>query len=80
MHHFCGYSEFILHQHSEAKYTTLKTELVYPRKFETRAKAKIEIFDYIEVWYNRKRKHSALDYQTSVQVEQVMMKNKTEAA
>ena len=59
---------------------TLKTELVYHRKFKTRAQAKLELFDYIEVWYNRKRRHSARDYLTPVQAEQVMMKNKTEAA
>lgn len=42
--------------------------------------AKLEIFDYIEVCYNTKRRHSALDYLTPVQVENEMMKNKTEAA
>lgn len=65
---------------AESFFKTLKTEMVYHRKFETRAQAKLEIFDYIEVWYNRKRRHSALGYQTPVQAEQVMMKNKTEAA
>lgn len=65
---------------AESFFKTLKTEMVYHRKFETRAQAKLELFDYIEVWYNRKRRHSALDYLTPVQVEQVMMKNKTEAA
>ena len=65
---------------AESYFKTLKTELVYHRKFKTRAQAKLELFDYIEVWYNRKRRHSALDYLTPVQAEQVMMKNKTEAA
>lgn len=65
---------------AESFFKTLKTEMVYHRKFETRARAKLEIFDYIEVWYNRKRRHSALDYLTPVQVEQVMTKNKIEAA
>lgn len=65
---------------AESFFKTLKTEMVYHRKFETRAQAKLEIFDYIEVWYNRKRRHSALSYLTPVQVEQVMMKNKIEAA
>ena len=59
---------------------TLKTEMVHHRKFEPRTQAKLEIFEYIEVWYNRKRRHSALDYLTSVQVEKVMIKNKTQAA
>ncbi len=65
---------------AESFFKTLKTEMVYHRKFETRAQAKLEIFDYIEVWYNRKRRHSALDYRTPVQVERAMLKNKTEAA
>lgn len=65
---------------AESFFKTLKTEMVYHRKFETRAQAKLEIFDYIEVWYNRKRRHSALDYKTPVQMEKIMMKNKTQAA
>jgi len=65
---------------AESFFKTLKTEMVYHRKFETRAQAKLELFDYIEVWYNKKRRHSALDYLTPIQVEQQMIKNKTEAA
>lgn len=65
---------------AESFFKTLKTETVYHRKFETRAQAKLELFDYIEVWYNRKRRHSAIDYLTPVQPEKEMMKNKTEAA
>lgn len=65
---------------AESFFKTLKTEMVYHRKFETRAKAKLEIFEYIEVWYNKKRRHSALDYQTPIQAEMAMQKNKTEAA
>ena len=65
---------------AESFFKTLKTEMVYHRKFETRAQAKLEIFDYIEVWYNRKRRHSALDYMTPVQVEKIMINNKIEAA
>ena len=37
---------------------TLKTELVYQNKFKTREEAKDEIFEYIEVFYNRQRRHS----------------------
>lgn len=64
----------------ESFFKTLKAELVYHREFETRKQAKLEIFDYIEVWYNIKRRHSALNYLTPVQVEKLMKKNKTEAA
>ena len=37
---------------AESFFKTLKTEMVYHRKFETRAQAKLELFDYIEFWYN----------------------------
>ena len=65
---------------AESFFKTLKTEMVYHQKFQTSAQAKLEIFDYIEVWYNRKRRHSALNYLTPVQAERAMLKNKTEAA
>ncbi|WP_316787364.1 IS3 family transposase [Pedobacter frigiditerrae] len=65
---------------AESFFKTIKTEMKYHRKFETMAQTKLEILDYIEVWYNRKRRHSILDYLIPVQVEQEMMKNKTEAA
>ena len=65
---------------AENFFKTLKTELVYHTRFETKAQAKLELFDYIEVWYNRKRRHSALDYNTPQQVEQNMDRKKTQVA
>lgn len=47
---------------SESFFHTLKTELVHHIKFETREEAKQAIFEYIEVFYNRVRMHSANDY------------------
>lgn len=38
----------------------LKTEIVYHRRFTTRSEAKLAVFEYIEGWYNRKRRYSAL--------------------
>ena len=46
----------------ESFFHTLKTELIGNRVFGTRAEARLEIFRYIETWYNRKRLHSALGY------------------
>lgn len=46
----------------ESFWGTLKTELVYQQMFATQAQAKAAIFEYIEVFYNRKRKHSSLNY------------------
>ena len=43
---------------------TLKTELVHHRDYQTRNQAKADIFEYIEVFYNRSRRHSALGYMT----------------
>jgi len=44
---------------AESFFHTLKTECVYLEKFETRDQAQDTIFDYIEVFYNRQRRHSA---------------------
>jgi transposase InsO family protein len=46
----------------ESFFSTLKQELVHDRRYQTRIDARSEIFEYIEVWYNRRRRHSALDY------------------
>lgn len=51
----------------ESFFHTLKTELVYFEKYETRAHAKQSIFEYIEIFYNHQRLHSALGYQTPVE-------------
>ena len=44
-------------------------ELVHRRKFKTREEAMREIFEYIEVWYNRERLHSSFGYKTPVEYE-----------
>jgi transposase InsO family protein len=49
---------------AESFFHTLKTELVYHEDYHTRWEAKRSIFEYIEVFYNRKRLHSHLDYQS----------------
>lgn len=46
----------------ESFWGTLKTELVYQEKYKTRQQARQSIFEYIEVFYNRKRRHSSLGY------------------
>lgn len=48
----------------EAFWSTLKLELVYRQQFATRPQARAALFEYIEVFYNRQRLHSALGYQT----------------
>jgi transposase InsO family protein len=44
---------------AESFFHTLKTELVFHERYKTREQAKTSIFEYIEVFYNRKRRHSA---------------------
>lgn len=46
----------------ESFFGTLKTELVYHRRYETRRQAIAEIAEYIELLYNRQRRHSKLGY------------------
>lgn len=43
---------------AESFFHTLKTECVYLEWFETREQAQTVIFDYVEVFYNRQRRHS----------------------
>lgn len=54
---------------AESFFGTLKNELVYHEDYRTRAQAKQSIFEYIEVFYNRKRRHSFLNYMTPVEYE-----------
>ena len=54
----------------ESFFGTLKTERVHYRHYRTRAEARRDIFNYIEVFYNRKRRHSALGYKSPAEFEQ----------
>jgi transposase InsO family protein len=53
----------------EAFWSTLKLELIYRRQFADVAEVRQAIFDYIEVFYNRQRLHSALGYRTPADFE-----------
>ena len=54
----------------ESFFGTLKRELIYGNRFNTRAEARQAIFEYIEVFYNRIRLHSALGYMSPAEYEQ----------
>lgn len=54
---------------AESFFHTLKTEHVYQCKYTTRAEAKQSIFEYIEMFYNRQRRHSTLGYRSPVSFE-----------
>lgn len=53
----------------ESFWNTLKHELIYRREWSTRDQATPAIFDYIEGFYNRTRRHSALGYQSTLDYE-----------
>ena len=54
---------------SESFFHTLKTELVHHQHYQTRAEAKQDIFEYIEVFYNRERLHSSNKYLSPIDYE-----------
>ena len=58
---------------AESFFHTIKTELVYHEKYLTRKEAMSSIFEYIEVFYNRTRRHSTLNYVCPVEFEQLKM-------
>jgi len=53
----------------ESFWSSLKYEVVYGRRFATRADARTAIFDYIESFYNRRRLHSNLGYLSPINFE-----------
>jgi transposase InsO family protein len=53
----------------ESFFGTLKRELVYHRRYAIREEATQDIFEYIEVFYNRKRRHSTLGYDSPAEYE-----------
>lgn len=57
----------------ESFFHTLKTELIRFENFETREEAKMKIFDYIEIYYNRQRIHSSIEYFTPVEYENILI-------
>jgi putative transposase len=54
---------------AESFFATLKTELIYGRSWSSRVELRAAVFDYIEIFYNRQRLHSTLDYKTPDQLE-----------
>lgn len=60
---------------AESFFGTLKNELVYHEDYKARAQAKQSIFEYIEVFYNRQRRHAFLNYLTPVEYEAKYARN-----
>ncbi|HOF03880.1 MAG TPA: IS3 family transposase, partial [Atribacterota bacterium] len=57
----------------ESFYRTLKVELIYQNTYQTRRQAQRDIFEYIEIFYNRERLHSSLGYYTPEEYETLML-------
>jgi putative transposase len=53
----------------ESFFATLECELLDRRKFKTQAEARLAIFDFVEGWYNSRRRHSALGYLSPAEFE-----------
>ena len=53
----------------ESFFGTLKTEWIHHHTYATRNEARLALFEYLEVFYNRKRRHSALDYRSPAEYE-----------
>lgn len=58
---------------AESFFATLRWELLDRHEWHTRAAARSAIFEYIEIWYNRQRRHSSLEYLSPLQYEQRLL-------
>jgi putative transposase len=61
---------------AESFFATLKTECVYTRRFATKAEAREAIFEFVEVFYNRSRRHSTIGYMTPTEFEMKFIEEK----
>lgn len=55
---------------AESFFATLEWELIEEADWHTHTEAKQDIFEYLEAWYNRQRRHSALGYKTPAEYEE----------
>lgn len=65
---------------AESFFKTIKVELIYQNKYQTRKEAGISIFEYIEGWYNTNRRHKQLKNQTIKEFNQSVINNLKNAA
>ena len=54
----------------ESFFSRLKVEMIYPNNYKTEEGLKAGVFEYIEIFYNRKRRHSSLGYVSPVEYEE----------
>ena len=58
----------------ESFYSRIKVELIYAKNYQTIVEAQTGIFEYIEIFYNRKRRHSANDNLSPMEYEEIAAK------
>lgn len=63
---------------SESFFNSLKNERVHGKRYETRDEARTDLFEYIEIFYNRRRRHSALGGQSPATVYAAWLKTQSE--
>jgi transposase InsO family protein len=56
---------------AESFFKTIKLEWIYTKNYVNQLQAELSIFEWIEVWYNRRRRHSALGYKTMEEFEKI---------
>ncbi len=56
---------------AESFFKTIKVELIYRTRYGRKEQAAIAVFEWIETWYNRNRRHSALGNRTILEFEQI---------
>ena len=64
---------------AESFFKSLKAEWVYKHNYQLRSQAELSIFQWIETWYNKNRRHSYLDYKTINEFELNIYKQKLAA-
>lgn len=57
---------------AESFFKSIKVELIYRTGYKGKEQAAISVFEWIETWYNRNRRHSALGNRTILEFEQIM--------
>ncbi len=65
---------------AESFFKTLKVELIYQNKYQTREEAELSIFEYIETWYNQNRRHKHLNNLTITEYHKSIINNLKNAA
>lgn len=65
---------------AESFFSSLDTELLWNNPLKTRSEGRLEVFKYIEVFYNRERLHSTLGYKSPLQFEQSHEESKVQSS